>query len=117
MEKIVLVLTTVPDEFDAGAFARALVEARHAACVSVLPAQWSTYHWQGAVETAREHQVLIKTTTGQIEALRQAVRQRHPYELPEFLVVPVTGGDEGYLSWIREAAPMGPTATPAADHP
>jgi len=117
MEKIVLVLSTVPDGFDAPALARALVEARLAACVSVLPAQWSTYQWQGEVETAREHQILIKTTEGRVEALRSELRERHPYQVPEFLVLPVAGGDEDYLSWIRTSAPPDPTATPAADRP
>jgi len=117
MEKIVVVLSTVPDGFDGHGLARALVEAGHAACVSVLPGQFSTYQWQGQIETAREHQILIKTTEGRVEALRAALRERHPYQVPEFLVLPVTGGDADYLSWIRTTAPPDSTATPDADPP
>jgi periplasmic divalent cation tolerance protein len=101
MEEIVLVLTTLPENFDAQSLARDLVEGRLAACVSVLPLQTSTYHWQGALETAREHQVVIKTTAGRVDDLREALRNRHPYEVPEFLVIQASGGDAAYLQWVR----------------
>lgn len=103
MEEIVLVLTTIPEDFDVAALAEALVKGGHAACVSVLPLQTSTYRWQGAIERGREHQVVIKTTAGRVEGLREAVRTCHPFELPEFLVVPVTGGDPAYLAWVRNS--------------
>lgn len=112
MEEIVLVLTTVPEDFDAAAFARTLIEERLAACVNVLPPQVSTYRWDGAIEVAREHQVVIKTTAGRLEALHQAVRRLHPYDLPEFLVVPVLKADPGYALWVRQS-----TAGPGADRP
>lgn len=102
MEEIVVVLTTLPEDFDADSMARQLLEARLAACVSVLPAQTSTYRWKGAIETARERQVVIKTISTRVEELRSALRARHPYDLPEFLVVPVSGGDPDYLDWVRE---------------
>ena len=101
MEEIVLVLTTLPESFDAESLSRDLVEGRLAACVSVLPLQTSTYRWQGAIEIAREHQVVIKTTSGRVDDLRQAVRNRHPYEVPEFLVIPVIAGDPAYFQWVR----------------
>ena len=101
MEEIVLVLTTLPESFDAEALARDLVEGRLAACVSVMPLQTSTYHWKGAIEIAREHQVLIKTASGRLNDLREALRNRHPYEVPEFLVLPTAGGDPAYLQWVR----------------
>ncbi len=100
MEEIVLALTTVPEGFDTAALARSLVEAGHAACVSVLPAQVSTYRWQGAIETAREHQIVIKTSAARVPALEIAVRSAHPYDVPEFLIVPVTGGGRDYIDWV-----------------
>jgi periplasmic divalent cation tolerance protein len=103
MEEIVLVWTTVPEGFDTESFARELVELRLAACVSVLPLQVSTYRWQGAIETAREHQVLVKTTADRVSAVREALRRLHPYDLPEFLIVPAIGGDEDYLTWVRRS--------------
>ena len=101
MSDIVLVLTTLPEDCETDPFARALVEGGHAACVSVLPPMTSTYRWQGAVESARERQVLIKTTTSRVEALQSAILAIHPYDVPEFLVLPVTGGSEAYLAWLR----------------
>lgn len=110
MENIVLALTTVPEGFDTATLALSLVEAGHAACVSVLPVHVSTYRWQGAIDTAREHQVVIKTTDGRVPALEAAIRAVHPYDVPEFLIVPVTGGGQDYLEWILGAAgPTGPT--------
>ena len=104
MEEIVLVLTTLPEEFDASSLARELVEGRMAACVSVLPPQTSTYRWKGAIETAREHQVVIKTISTRVGELMMTLRTRHPYDLPEFLVLPVSGGDSSYLDWLRASS-------------
>lgn len=100
MDEIVLILTTVPEGFDADALARDLVEARLAACVSVLPPQRSTYRWQGAVETAQERQLVVKTTSAKVPAVRQALVGRHPYEVPEFLVVR-TEADPAFGLWVR----------------
>lgn len=100
MENIVLVLTTVPEGFDAATLARSLVEAGHAACVSVLPVHTSTYRWKGAIETAREHQMVIKTASRSTQALEAAIRAVHPYEVPEFLILPIAGGGRDYMEWV-----------------
>lgn len=97
-----LVLTTWPAERDADTFARGLVDARLAACVHVLPAGSSTYRWQGAVDGAREHQVIVKTTRAALAALEAQVRAAHPYEVPEWLVLKVTAG-EAYGDWLRDS--------------
>ena len=104
MEEIVLVLTTFPEDFDADSLARELLEARLAACINVLPAQTSTYRWKGAIESARERQMVIKTISTRIAELRATLRAKHPYDLPEFLVVPVSSGDSAYMDWIRESS-------------
>jgi len=103
MAEIVFVLSTVPAEFDAAALARELVALGAAACVTILPAVQSVYTWQGAIETAREQQLLIKTTGAAVDSLWNALKARHPYDVPEFVVVPVTGGNERYLDWIRDS--------------
>jgi len=97
-----LVLCTCPDEASAGRIARALVEGRLAACVNVLPGLRSVYRWQGAVEEAQEHLLLIKTCAARLPDLERAVRELHPYELPELVAVPITGGLAAYLDWVRE---------------
>ena len=100
---IVLVLTTLGADADAAALARTLVEERLAACVNVLPPMTSVYRWKGQVEQDREQQVILKTTADRVAALEARLAALHPYELPEFLVIPAAGGSEAYLAWIGEA--------------
>ena len=99
-----LVLTSIAAEGDADAIAKALVDERLAACVSVLPPMQSTYRWKGTVESAAARQLLIKTKAAQVAALEVRVRELHPYEVPEFLVLAIDAGSPAYLSWLRENA-------------
>lgn len=104
MTDVVLVLTTFPDDFDAAhlrTFIDALVSSGKAACVSVTAPMESTYRWEGKVEVARERQLLIKTTADRVAAVQEVLAAAHPYDLPEFLVVPVMGGSADYLAWLR----------------
>ena len=96
----VIVLTTLGAQADAAAFARVLVDERLAGCVNVLPAMTSVYRWEGAVQQEDEEQVVIKTSTDRLAALEARLRQLHPYELPEFLVITADAGAEAYLKWV-----------------
>jgi periplasmic divalent cation tolerance protein len=98
---IILVLTTVPGNLDVDELVRPLVEERLAACVNVLPPMRSIYRWEGMVETADERQVLIKTTRLRLAAVQSSLSARHPYDLPEFLVLPIADGGAAYLEWVR----------------
>jgi len=101
---VVLVLTTIGADADATALARTLVEERLAACVNVLPPMTSFYRWKGAVEQDREQQLVIKTTAEQLSALESRVRQLHPYELPEFLVLQTSDASSAaYRAWVEES--------------
>ena len=95
-----LVLTQMPDHASAQALARAHVEERLAACVTVGPPVDSLYHWRGEIETAKEVPVAIKTRTGRYAAVEAAIVARHPYELPEIVAVPLHHGLLRYLDWI-----------------
>lgn len=95
-----LVITNCPDEDTANAIALALVEARLAACVNILPRCQSIYRWQGAVDTASEVPLLVKTTAGNYAALEAAIRERHPYEVPEIIAFPIARGLPAYLNWL-----------------
>ena len=97
---ILLVLTNCPDETSANAIALALVENRLAACVNILPRVQSLYRWQGAVESASEIPLLIKTTAECYAALEAAIREHHPYEIPEIVALPVDRGLPAYLNWV-----------------
>lgn len=98
-----MALCTCPDEAVARDLATALVEARLAACVNVLPGIGSVYRWQGEVESATEVLLIMKTTTACWDRLVAAVTAQHPYELPELIAVPVSNGLTPYLNWIRES--------------
>ena len=80
-----------------------LVTERLAACVNVMPEMESFYRWKGQVETDHERQLVMKTTAGRVAALRARVHDLHDYEVPEFIVIPIVGGSEAYLNWIRES--------------
>jgi len=103
MTTVVLVLTTWPAATDAAAFAGALVEERLAACVNVLPQMQSTYRWKDAIESEPERQVLIKTTESRLSALEARIRELHPYEVPEFVVVRAERGSDAYTAWVEAA--------------
>lgn len=98
----VLILTTFPATGDVAAVARALVDERLAACVNLLAPMQSVYRWEGQVQEEAERQVLIKTTRRRIEALRDRLQALHPYEVPEFIVLPISEGGEAYLRWIED---------------
>jgi len=97
-----VVLSTVGTAADAERIGRALVEARLAACVNVLPAVTSIYRWKGKVETEEERLLVIKTRADRFEALREALVGLHPYEVPEVLALPVTSGHQPYLDWLDQ---------------
>ena len=99
---IAIVLTTIGADADAASLARALVEERLAACVNVLPPMTSFYRWKGAIEEDREQQLVIKTTPDQTAALGARLRELHPYELPEFVVLDATAS-MAYAAWVGEA--------------
>jgi len=102
MTDVVLVLTTVSDAAAGERVGRTLVEERLAACVNVLPAMTSVYRWKGAVEREAEHQLVIKTTVGRVAEIRSRFAELHSYELPEFLVIPLSDGSAPYLDWVRD---------------
>ena len=103
MNDFVLVLTTFPAHGDAEVLARTLVDERLAACVNVLPPMRSIYTWKGAIELADERQLLIKTATHRVKELETRLKELHPYDVPEFLVIPVLEGSGDYLSWLAES--------------
>jgi len=99
---VVQVQTTVGSEAAATRLGEVLIAERLAACVQQVGPVRSTYRWQGAVETAAEWLLLIKTTADALPRLRPRLLELHPYDTPEFLVLPVTAGSEGYLAWVRD---------------
>ena len=100
--EIYLAYSTCPDEGTARRIAARVVEEGLAACVNIVPEVTSIYRWQGAVETAAECLLIIKTRAGQLARLEQRIAELHPYDVPEFVTVAVEGGSEAYLRWLVE---------------
>ena len=104
--KPVIVLTTVGAGFDAHSLANELVDLRIAACVNILPQVYSVYRWKEGVENDTEQILLIKTVDDRVEALRQALFERHPYEIPEFVVLEPDGMAQAYRQWLFDAVAL-----------
>jgi periplasmic divalent cation tolerance protein len=95
-----MVMVTVPDLAVGRTIAGAVLESGTAACVNIVPGLESHYRWQGRLECSQELLLILKTTTVQLDALEQVVRAHHPYDTPEFIVIPIEGGSRRYLDWI-----------------
>jgi periplasmic divalent cation tolerance protein len=112
--QILLIFTNLPDAASAQALATSLISGRLAACVNVLAPCRSVYRWQGAVESAQEVPLLIKSTVARYAELEAAIRAGHPYELPEIIAVPIAHGLPDYLNWVATET-CAETAADAAD--
>ena len=98
-----IVLCTCPNMGAAEGIANQLVAAGLAACVNIVPGLKSVYLWEGAVTADDELLLMIKTTAARYQDLEDAIREVHPYELPEIVSVPILAGLPGYLQWIQDA--------------
>jgi len=101
--KFALVLVTAPDLKTARQLARAALEAKVIACANLVPAIESHYWWQNKIERGREVLLVLKTTRAWVRALKALVLTLHPYETPEFVVLPIAGGSRAYLDWVAAA--------------
>jgi periplasmic divalent cation tolerance protein len=99
-DSAILVLTTIDSDEKGKQLATAIVEAKLAACVSVVPSVTSVYRWKGQLQTEHEHLLLIKTTNQRIDALKEWVRIHHPYDEPELLAFKAVDASSGYLNWL-----------------
>ena len=97
----IVILSTCSSEDEAGRLARMLVEERLAACVNVVPGIRSTYRWQGAVETADECLLVIKTSRALFEEVCAAIEKNHSYEIPEAIALPLVEGAPNYMNWLH----------------
>lgn len=97
---MLLVMTNLPDQASAEKLAASLVESRLAACVTILQPARSIYRWKGAIESANEVPLLIKTAEARYPALEDAIRTQHPYAVPEIVALPIASGLPDYLAWV-----------------
>ncbi|KAA9131610.1 divalent-cation tolerance protein CutA [Marinihelvus fidelis] len=103
MNETITIFCTCPDEETAGRLAEGLVEARHAACVNILPGVRSVYRWEDRVERAREALMIIKTTSTHFFVIERWMAEHHPYDVPELVAVRAEHVSEPYLAWLRQS--------------
>ena len=104
-----LVLVTAPDLKTARALAKSALQAKLIACANLVPKVESHYWWKGKIESGAETLLLLKTTRPKLAALEKLILARHPYDTPEFLVLPLTAGTKKYLDWVENA--VAPTSS------
>ncbi|MBD3406461.1 MAG: divalent cation tolerance protein CutA [Candidatus Lokiarchaeota archaeon] len=102
MKDYVLVLTTCPEN-EADTLAQILVASKKCACVNILPKVQSIYHWKGEIEKGKESLLLMKTEKALTDKLWEVIKINHSYDVPEFVIIPILGGSDTYLSWISES--------------
>lgn len=106
-ERAVFVYTTYPSLVEAERIGKAVLEKRLAACVNILPGMISHYWWQGAIERGEEVVMIIKTRASLADRVRVVVKEMHPYDTPAILVLPIEGGERGYLKWLMAETETG----------
>ena len=99
--KFAVALVTAPDLKTARALARAALAARLIACANLVPKIESLYWWQGKIESGAEVLLVLKTTQAKLAALEKLIVAQHPYDTPEFLVLPLRAGNARYLDWLE----------------
>ena len=106
-ERAVFVYTTYPSLVEAERIGKAVLERRLAACVNILPGMISHYWWEGKIERGEEVVMIIKTRASLAEGVRAAVKEMHSYTTPAILVLPIEGGEPGYIDWLMRETEQG----------
>lgn len=99
----ILLTCSFPDAASARAIAQALLNAKLAACITLIPHAESHYHWQGKVESSHEHLALIKTSANLFDQVRKLIRSLHPYDTPEIIATEIKHIDPDYARWMQDS--------------
>lgn len=99
----IVVYVTVPNKEAGKKLAESLVKEKLAACVNRVPGIESVYQWQGEIQTDSEELLIIKTRESLLEALKEHVKANHEYDVPEVIAMPIIGGSELYLEWLKNS--------------
>lgn len=100
-QRATLIMTTVASEAEADAVCTPLLEQRLAACIQEIPIT-SRYRWQGRIQRDGEILLLVKTSAGAADEAMRTIEHHHAYDVPEIVVLPLTGGLPAYLEWMAE---------------
>ncbi len=104
----VAILVTVDSAEQARKIADVLLEQHRAACVNIVPGVHSRFWWEGAIDTAEEAMLVIKTRAALVDEVTDLVRRNHPAAVAEVIALPIVGGNPEYLAWVDEATARGP---------
>ncbi len=104
----IVILSTCATQEEAEKLARILLDARLAACVNVIPRIRSYYRWKGAIESADECLLVVKSSRELIGSIGAVLEKEHSYEVPELLALPVVEGATNYLNWLLANLRSGP---------
>ncbi|MEO5804741.1 MAG: divalent-cation tolerance protein CutA [Verrucomicrobiota bacterium] len=96
-------LVTAPDLKAARKLTQAILQSRLAACANLVPKVESHYWWRGRLERSSEVLIILKTTQARLAKLQKCVLENHPYDTPEFVMLPVTSGNKRYFDWIADS--------------
>jgi periplasmic divalent cation tolerance protein len=100
-----VVLVTAPNLKTARALARIALQERLIACANLIPKIESHYWWQEKIESGAEVLLVLKTQKAKLPALEKLILSKHPYDMPEFLVLPLSAGNKRYLDWLNQSCP------------
>src|ERR1044072_3173883 len=109
-----IVFVTAPNLETARSLATAVLQSRLAACANLIPKIESHYWWQGKLESSAEGLILFKTTKTKLKAIEKLIVDQHPYDTPEFIVLPITKGNRRYLDWVRQNVSPGKLQAPSS---
>ena len=102
-KRYTIVVVTAPDLKVARILSETALKSRLVACVNLIPKIESHYWWQGKLESSAEVLIIFKTTKAKLKALEKLIVEKHPYDTPEFIVLPITAGNKRYLEWMSES--------------
>jgi periplasmic divalent cation tolerance protein len=109
MTTYIQVMTTLDDSAAAESLAAEILRRKLAGCIQIIPCR-SMYRWQGRVEKESEHLCIMKSTRSLFPKLEEAIRELHPYDVPEILATDVTAGSDEYLRWLDGEVAAGPAS-------
>ncbi|KAG7573519.1 Divalent ion tolerance protein CutA [Arabidopsis suecica] len=99
----IVVYVTVPNREAGKKLANSIVQEKLAACVNIVPGIESVYEWEGKVQSDSEELLIIKTRQSLLESLTEHVNANHEYDVPEVIAMPITGGSDKYLEWLKNS--------------
>ena len=102
-DEVLLALSTFPDRETARKISRQLVSEHFVACANIVPQIESLYFWKGKLETSEECLAIFKLTAASYEKFQTKLQLLHPYDVPEIICFPLSGGLPDYLTWVRES--------------